>query len=60
MRSRYIAIGLLALSLGSLAVEYRVPPASRFRQYYAELREEKPELTPWQRALVSLALTTEK
>jgi len=58
MRSRYIAIAALALSLGGLATERRVERASRFREYYAALHEEEPELNAWQRVLVSLALTT--
>jgi hypothetical protein len=68
MKSRYIAIAALALSLGGLAAEYRVQSprhfqhddAARFRQYYTALHEEDPELNIWQRAMVSLALTTEK
>jgi hypothetical protein len=57
MRSRYITIAALALSLGGLTAEYRVQRASRFRQFYTELHQEQPELNAWQRVLVSLALT---
>jgi hypothetical protein len=57
MRSRYIAIATLALSLGGLAAEYRVQRASRFRQYYSALHQEEPELNAWQRVLVTLAMS---
>jgi hypothetical protein len=58
MRTRYIAIAVLALSLGGLAAEHRVVRASRFQKYYTALHEEEPELNAFQRVLVSLALTT--
>jgi len=60
MKTRYIAIAALALSLGGLAAEVRVQQADLFRQYYAALHEEQPELNTLQRVLVSLALTTSK
>lgn len=50
----------LVLSIGGLTAEYRVQRASRFRQYYAAVHQEEPELNAWQRLLVSLALTTSK
>jgi hypothetical protein len=58
MRTRYIAIAALALSLGGLAAEYRVQRASRFQHYYQTLHEEDPELNAFQRVLVSLALSS--
>jgi len=60
MKSRYIAIAALALSLGGLATEYRNAPASRFRHYYRALHEEEPGLNTWQRVLASLTLTTSR
>lgn len=58
MKSRYIAVLALALSLGGLAAQHRVQGAYRFRQFYAAVHQEEPELNAWQRLLVSLALTT--
>jgi hypothetical protein len=58
MRSRYIAIAALALSLAGLLAEHRVQRASRFREYYTSLDREDPELSAFQRVLVSLVLTT--
>jgi hypothetical protein len=59
MKPRYIAIVALALSIGGLATEYHPQRAQRFRQYYAALHEEEPELNAWQRFLVSMALSAE-
>jgi hypothetical protein len=60
MRTRYIAIAALALSLAGIATEHRVQRTARFRQYYAALHEEEPQLNAWQRVMVSLALSTSK
>jgi len=57
MKSRYIAITVLALAIGGVARDYRVERAHRFKQYYCALHEEQPDLTAWKRVLVSLALT---
>jgi hypothetical protein len=57
MKTRHMAIAVLALSLAGVSAHYRMPHASRFQQYYAALHEDQPELTALQRVLVSLALS---
>ena len=58
MKTRYITVAALALSLGAMAIDYRTQHVSQFRQYYASLHEADPDLNALQRVLVSLVLTT--
>ena len=60
MKFRNIAIAALALTIGVLVTGYRPQRAERFREYYAALHQEEPELNVWQRFLVSMTLTSEK